>query len=116
MTDKPTRRDIMKPAQLIGLALAAALFAGIVTLISMGFFQNRVAGQSGHALMVGGIVAGITFIATLVIIALLMLAVDPAQVNRTVDRAVLLPKEESEDASGDGPASDSADGDTPPRA
>lgn len=116
MTDKPTRRDLMKPAQLIGLALAAALFAGVVTLISMGFFQNRVAGQSGHALMVGGIVAGITFIATLVIISLLMLAVDPAQVNRTVDRAVLLPKEESSDAAGNGPAPDDSDGDAPPRA
>lgn len=116
MTDKPTRRDLMKPAQLIGLALAAALFAGVITLISMGFFQNRVAGQSAHALMVGGVVAGITFIATLVIIALLMLAVDPAQVNRTVDRAVLLPKEEPADESGDGPASDASDGAAPPRA
>ena len=38
------------------------------------------------------------------------------QVLQQVDRAVLLPKEESEDASGDSPASDSADGDAPPRA
>lgn len=93
MTDKPTRRDLMKPVQLLGLAFIAAVFAGIVTLVSMGFFQNRVAGQSGHALVVGAIVAGVTFIATLLVIALLVLAVDPAQVTKTVDRPVLLPKD-----------------------
>lgn len=104
MTDKPTRRDLMKPVQLLGLAFVAALFAGIVTLISMGFFQNRVAGQSGHALMVGGVVAGITFIATLVVISLLMLAVDPAQVTKQVDRPLLLPADEAEPASAAGDA------------
>ena len=40
MTDKPSRREIMRPVQLLGLAFAAALFAGIVTLVSMGFFQQ----------------------------------------------------------------------------
>ncbi|MEV7694275.1 amino acid transporter [Microbacterium sp. NPDC089189] len=107
MTDKPTRRDLMKPVQLLGLAFVAALFAGVVTLISMGFFQNRSPGQSGHALVVGSIVAGITFIATLVIIALLVLAVDPSDVTKTLDRPVLLPKD---DADGQAPsASDASD-------
>ena len=38
--DRPTRRDLMKPVQLLGLAFGAALFAGVVTLVSMGFFQS----------------------------------------------------------------------------
>jgi Na+/melibiose symporter-like transporter len=98
MTDKPTRRDLMKPVQLLGLAFVAAAFAGIVTLVSMGFFQNRVAGQSAHALVIGGIVAGITFIVTLVVIALLVLAVDPAQMTKTIDGPVLLPKKKADAA------------------
>ena len=44
--DRPTRRDLMKPLQLLGLAFAAALFAGIVTLVSMGFFQQRAPGEA----------------------------------------------------------------------
>ncbi|MBM3716691.1 MAG: amino acid transporter, partial [Actinobacteria bacterium] len=50
MTDKPTRRDLMKPVQLLGLAFVAALFAGGVTLVSMGFFQSRPAEQVERAL------------------------------------------------------------------
>lgn len=99
MTDKPTRRDLMRPAQLLGLAFIAAVFAGIVTLVSMGFFQTR--GDPGHALMVGAVVAGITFIATLVIIALLVLVIDPADVTKPVDRPLLVPYEDDEDAAPD---------------
>ena len=106
MTDKPTRRDLMKPVQLLGLAFVAAVFAGVVTLVSMGFFQNRVAGQSAHALMIGAIVAGVTFIATLLIIALLVLAVDPAQVAKPLDRPVLLPKDAPDAAAPAAPAPD----------
>jgi len=94
MSDHPTRRDLMKPVQLLGLAFLAAAFAFVVTLISMGFFQQRYRGESPHALQVAGIVGGITFIATLLIIALLILAVDPAQVTKPIDRAVLLPPED----------------------
>lgn len=114
MTDKPTRRDLMRPVQLLGLAFGSALFAGVVTLVTMGFFQAGPEGQAQRALVFGGIVAGITFIAVLVIVALLLLAVDPAQVGKTVDRAVLLP--EDPDAAS-GPPADEAprrDGDTPP--
>ena len=91
MSDHPTRRDLMKPVQLLGLAFLAAAFAFGVTLISMGFFQQRYRGESSHALQVAAVVGGITFIATLLIIALLILAVDPAQVAKPIDRAVLLP-------------------------
>ena len=89
--DKPTRRDLMKPVQLLALAFGAALFAGIVTLVSMGFFQQRSPEQAPAALQLALIVAGVTFIVVLVMLALLLLAVDPAQVKKQIDRPVLLP-------------------------
>ena len=91
--DRPTRRDLMKPVQLLGLAFAAALFAGIVTLVSMGFFQQGGAEKTQAALVFALVVAGITFIAVLLIVSLLLLAIDPAQVAKTVDKPVLLPDE-----------------------
>lgn len=95
MTDKPTtRRDLMKPVQLLGLAFIAALFAGVVTLVSMGAFQARPAEEIQRALVVGAIAAGVTFIVVLVSVALLLLAVDPAQVGKQVDRPLLLPKDD----------------------
>lgn len=95
MTDRPTRRDLMKPVQLLGLGFVAALFAGIVTLVSMGFFQSKPGDQIQRALVVAAIVAGVTFIVVLVVVALLLLAVDPAQMTKTLDRPVLLPPDES---------------------
>lgn len=94
MTDKPTtRKDLMKPVQLLGLAFVAALFAGFVTLMSMGFFQSRPADQIQNALIVALVAAGATFIVVLVSVALMLLAVDPAKVTATVDRPLLLPKD-----------------------
>jgi len=109
MTDdkRPTRRDLMKPVQLLGLAFAAAAFAGIITLLTMGFFQDLGSDQRAHVVMVTLVVAGIAFIATLVIIALLMLAVDPAQMTKQVDQGVLLPDAD------ESPAVDPGD-DSPP--
>ncbi|NYE18471.1 amino acid transporter [Microbacterium immunditiarum] len=94
MTDRPTRRALMKPLQLLGLALLAAVFAGVVTLVSMGFFQSRTPDQQGRALVFAAVVAGITFIVALVGLALMLLAVDPADVQKTVDRPVLVEKDE----------------------
>jgi hypothetical protein len=96
MTDKPTRRDLLKPVQLLGLAFIAAMFSGVVTLVTMGFFQSKPADETLNALVVAAVVAGITFIAVLVIVALLLLAVDPAQITKPVDRPVLLPDEETD--------------------
>ena len=111
MTDRPpTRRDLMKPVQLLGLAFAAALFAGIVTVVSMGAFQAKPAEDVQNAIVVALVVAGITFIATLLIIALLMLAVDPAQITKPVDQGVLLPE------SGDDAPAETAHGDDGPDA
>jgi hypothetical protein len=114
MTDpRPTRRDLMKPAQLLGLAFAAAVFGGVITLVSMGIFQDARVVPEGQmhphlkAWVVSGVVAGIVFIATLVTIALLLLAVDPAQLAKQVDRPVLVPEDEdasSGPASGESPA------------
>ena len=88
--ESPTRRDLLKPLQLLGLAFGAALFAGIVTLVSMGFFQQRVAGEAERAVVTALVIAGISFIAVLLIVSLLLLAVDPAQVTKQIDRPVLL--------------------------
>ncbi|KAA9089201.1 amino acid transporter [Microbacterium radiodurans] len=91
--DQPTRREIMRPLHLLGLAFAAAVFSGVITLVSMGAFQAIPQESVQRAIVMALIVAGIAFIATLVIIALLMLAVDPAQVSKRVDRPVLYPDE-----------------------
>lgn len=87
--NQPSRRDLMKPLQLVGLAFVAALFAGGVTLVSMGFFQSKPVEEAQDALVLALIVAGIVFIATLLIVSLLLLVVDPAQVATPVDRPVL---------------------------
>lgn len=94
--DRPTRRDLMKPVQLLGMAFGAALFAGIVTLVSMGFFQQRTAEEAQAAVVLALIIAGVSFIAVLVIVSLLLLAIDPAQITKQVDKPVLLPEEGDE--------------------
>jgi TRAP-type C4-dicarboxylate transport system permease small subunit len=103
--DKPTRRDLMKPVQLLGLAFGAALFTGVVTLVVMGFFQQKPAEDLQRALVVAAIAAGVAFIAVLLIVSLLLLAIDPAQLQKPVDRAVLLPDEDDGDAAPDAAAS-----------
>lgn len=97
MTDTPSRRELMRPIQLLGLAFAAALFAGAVTLVSMGFFQQQPAENLQNALVVAGITAGATFVITLVVLALLLLAINPSDVHRTIDRPVLLPPSDAAD-------------------
>lgn len=104
--DRPTRRDLMKPVQLLGLAFGAAIFAGIVTLVSMGFFQAGGPEKTQSALVMALIVAGVSFIAVLLIVSLLLLAIDPAQVAKPVDKPVLLPEEGEPDASASGDAKD----------
>lgn len=105
MTEPTTRRDLMKPVQLLGLAFGAAVFAGVVTLISMGFFQQRFDGQAERALLVAAVVAGVTFIVVLVGVALMLLVIDPVQVTKTVDRPVLIAKDEERAAGTDASAS-----------
>lgn len=127
MTEEhPTRRELMRPVQLLGLSALAALFAGLVTLVAMGFFQQRFRTQSAHALDTALIVAGITFIATIVIISLLLLAVKPAEFTTVIDKPVLITEDEraaeraakaakpaAAPAAPDAPASDAASDPSP---
>ncbi|MFJ6549597.1 hypothetical protein [Microbacterium sp. NPDC091676] len=107
--DKPTRRDILRPLHLLGIALGCGVFALVVTLVSTGAFTLRVntaiangtyEGLTPVALSL--VVGGGAFIATLLILAMLMLAVDPADVTKTVDRPVLYDAED--EGAGDGTA------------
>ena len=107
--DRPTRRDLMKPVQLLVLAFGAAVFTGIVTLVSMGFFQSKPAEDIQRAVAVAAIAAGIAFIAVLVIVSLLLLAVDPKQMSHPVDRPVLYPDEDGGDGERPDAASDERD-------
>ena len=111
--DKPTRRELLRPLHLLGIALACGLFAGFVTLISTGAFTERVidALRKGTYSGLGPwtlalIVAGSAFIVTLLGLAMLMLAVDPAQMAKPVDRPVLY------DAEGDAATTSEATGAT----
>lgn len=87
MTDAPSRRDLLRPLHLLLIAFGSAAFAGLVTFMTTGGFQ----GKDVWALAL--IVAGVAFIAVLLGLAMLMLAVDPADVGKTIDRPVLLPDE-----------------------
>ena len=87
MTDRPTRRELMRPVQLLGIAFVCAVFAGGVTFVSTGGFQASV---GILALPLTAIIGGVTFIVVLLGLSLLLLAVDPAQVQKPIDRAVLL--------------------------
>lgn len=93
MTDKTRRRDLMRPVQLLGIAFVAAAFGGLVTAMVMGAWQAIPGEDVARAWAVAGIVAGITFIAMLLILSLLLLAIDPAEVQKPVDRPVLLREE-----------------------
>lgn len=108
--DKPTRKDILRPLHLLGIALACGVFAAFVTLVTTGAFTLRVntaiadgTYQGLTPLALGLVVGGGAFIVTLLILAMLMLVVDPADVTKTVDRPVLYDKESDDDADAESP-------------
>ncbi|ALX65921.1 hypothetical protein [Microbacterium sp. XT11] len=108
--EKPTRRDILRPLHLLGIALGCGVFAAVVTLVSTGAFTLRVNQAIANGtyegltpLALGLVVGGGAFIVTLLILAMLMLAVDPSDVTKTVDRPVLY-----DDEAKDRPDSDDA--------
>lgn len=103
-----TRKELMRPAQLLGLAAVCGLFAGGITAVSLGAFQDRatpglneaaheVARQAtvSNAVILGLVAFGIAFIAVLLLMSLMLLAVKPEDVTKTIDRPVLLPAEET---------------------
>lgn len=94
--EKPTRRDILRPLHLLGIALACGVFAMVVTLVSTGAFTARVNAAIARGdydgltpVGLGLVVGGGAFIVTLLVLAMLILAVDPADVTKTIDRPVL---------------------------
>lgn len=106
MTDKTRRRDLMRPVQLLGIAFLSAAFAGIIAAVTMGAFQSLPAEEVLRIWGIAGIVAGIAFIVVLLGLSLLLLVVDPADVQRTIDKPVLRPdtSEDGTDDAGQTPA------------
>ncbi|WP_198165672.1 hypothetical protein [Agromyces laixinhei] len=82
---KPSRRDVLRPIEYVGGAAIAAIFTGLVVLIT------------AREPMLALIIAGIVFIVVLVTLALLSMAVKPNA-------------EEAAEIEGDAPAS----GEAPP--
>jgi len=98
MTDQtPSRKDILRPLHLVGIALACGVFATIVTLVSTGAFTSRVnlaiakgTYEGLTPIGLGLVVGGGAFIVTLLGLSMLMLAVNPADLTKTVSHGVLL--------------------------
>jgi len=139
MTEKTRRRDLLRPLQLVGLSLLCGLFAGVVTLIATGAFTDKVmrAVDTGTYAAIppwnlAFIVTGGIFIAALLILSILILAVDPADFAKPHDRPVLYDEvdesaaapqttdhggaaaaDDAADAADAGDAAGSAEGDAP---
>ncbi|WP_313354480.1 hypothetical protein [Microbacterium sp.] len=121
MTDnKPTRKEILRPLHLVGIALAAGVFATVVTLVSTGAFTERVnlsiAKGTYEGLTpvgLGLVVGGASFIVTLLGLAMLMLAIDPADVTKTIDRPVLFDTDPSSPDSESSPTGEPKNGERP---
>ena len=63
--NKPSRKERMRPAELIGMAAVIAVFSGLITLMVT------------REIVTTAIIAGVIFILALVTIALLVLMVKP---------------------------------------
>jgi len=121
MTEKTRRRDLFRPVQLIGLSLLCGVFAGMVTLIATGAFTDKVMRMVDKGTYAGippwnlaFIVTGGIFIAALLILSILILAVDPADFSKPHDRPVLYDDVEETDAPANGAAdAGGASGDAP---
>ncbi|HWM34888.1 MAG TPA: hypothetical protein VNR36_11680 [Pseudolysinimonas sp.] len=62
---EPTRRERTRPVELLGLSAVIAVAIGVI------------AGFSTRSLPVAGIAGGVSFIVTLVVFAMLLLAISP---------------------------------------
>lgn len=104
---KSTRRELLRPLHLLGIALAAGVFAAVVTLVSTGAFTSRVNDSIARGtyqgltpVVLGLVVGGGAFIVTLLVLSMLILAVDPREYQeKTLDRPVLYDGDPGEAAS-----------------
>ena len=110
MTEKTRRRALFRPVQLIGLSLLCGVFAGVVTLIATGAFTDKVMRMVDKGTYadippwnLAFIVTGGIFIAALLILSILILAVDPADFSKPFDGPVLYDKAEGGDTGANGP-------------
>ena len=112
MTDKPTRRALLRPLHILLVAFGSAVFASVITLMTTRDLFYIAEGVETFPITF--VVFGATFIGILLIIALLLLAVDPAEFDEKVTRGVLLPTDADGDAADGGAGAGS--GGTPPAA
>lgn len=113
---KSTRRELLRPLHLLGIALAAGVFAAVVTLVSTGAFTARVNNaiasgtyQGLTPVALGLVVGGGAFIVTLLIMSMLILAVDPREYQeKTLERPVLFDEESDGAPSSDAKSQGSA--------
>lgn len=100
--EKTTRRALLRPLHLLGIALACGVFAALVTAISTGAFTDRVRNAVANGtytgltpVALGLVVGGGAFIVVLLLMSMLILAVDPKQYEAAeLDRPVLYDKDE----------------------
>lgn len=114
--EKTTRRELLRPLHLLGIALVCGVFAAGVTFFSTGAFTTRVNDAIARGtyegltpVALGLVVGGGAFIVTLLILSMLILAVDPREFDgETIDRPVLF----DDDEPGEQPAGGSEAADT----
>ena len=124
MTDKkPTRRELLRPLHLILIALACGVFAAGVTFVSTGAFTARVNDAIAAGtyvgltpLALGLVIGGGAFIVTLLAFSMLILAVDPAEYTKSMDRPVLYDPVDDADTDTDAEADAGIGADATPEA
>jgi Flp pilus assembly protein TadB len=71
MAEKPSRRDRLRPAELLGLSAGFALFVGLVVLLTT------------RQIPLSLVSCGVAFIATIIVISMLTLAAKPNADEKT---------------------------------
>ena len=87
MTDKPTRRALLRPLHILLVAFGSAVFASVITLMTTRDLFYMADGVETFPITF--VVFGATFIGILLIIALLLLAVDPDWRGRGIGRLLM---------------------------
>jgi len=98
---QPSRREVLRPAELVGGSAILAVFAGLIMLMG------------SRSWMVAGVGFGVVFIVALVVVALFVQSIKPSADEKADiaeqdaahggSRPVLLDKPESGDEQGRGP-------------